>query len=125
MEDQTLQTASSAEETTTNQHVKPNRQEHRQAYGTAKTENLRTSNFWRILQPAIVLIFATALFIVPLLILIPLLSNSLQALNTPNQAEAQLLWVWITMIVLELALCTTIACWIFKTFFSQQESYHH
>jgi hypothetical protein len=99
--------------------------EHRQAYGTAKTENLRTSGLWRILLPTAVVLFALSLFIVPLLILIPLLANSIAAIGSGNQNEGQLLWVWITMIVLEMAVCVVIARWAFKVFFSQATSYQH
>jgi hypothetical protein len=100
-------------------------EEHRQVYGTAKTENLRTSDLWRILLPTVVVIFALSLFVVPLMILIPLLTNSITAIGGGNQSEAQLLWVWITMIVLEMALCVIIARWLFKVFFSQTISYQH
>jgi hypothetical protein len=103
----------------------PAAQEHRQAYGTAKTENLRTSGLWRILLPTIVGLFALSLFVVPLLILIPLLTNSITAINGGDPHEAQLLWVWITMIVLEMAVCVVIARWAFKVFFSQATSYRH
>jgi hypothetical protein len=99
--------------------------EHRQVYGTAKTENLRTWGLWRVLLPTIVTIFALALFVVPLLILIPLLTNSITAFGTGDQGETQLLWVWITMIVLEMALCVIIAHWIFRVFFSQAINYGH
>ena len=99
--------------------------EHREVYGTAKTENLRTSGLWRVLLPTIVTIFALALFVVPLLILIPLLTNSITAIGTGDQSEVQLLWVWITMIVLEMALCVIIARWIFRVFFSQAINYQH
>ena len=99
--------------------------EHRQAYGTAKTENLRTSGLWRILLPTAVVLFALSLFVVPLLILIPLLANSIAAIGVGNQNEAQLLWVWITMIVLEMAVCVVIARWAFRVFFSQATSYQH
>ncbi len=99
--------------------------EHRQAYGTAKTENLRTFGLWRILLPAVVGISALSLFVVPLLILIPLLTNSITAITSGDPTGAQLLWVWITMIVLEMALCVVIARWAFKVFFSQATSYQH
>jgi NADH:ubiquinone oxidoreductase subunit 5 (subunit L)/multisubunit Na+/H+ antiporter MnhA subunit len=100
--------------------------EHRQAYGTAKTENLRTSDLWRILLPTFVILCGLALIVVPLVILIPLLSNSIAAIGDVKQSsEAQLLWVWITMIVLEMALCAVIARWIFSVFFSQKTSYQH
>ena len=126
--DKTISSSSiSAQEpkNTTSEQLATATQEHRQAYGTAKTENLRTSDLWRILLPTVVVIFALSLFIVPLLILIPLLSNSLAALSAGNQNEAQLLWVWITMIVLEMSVCVVIARWAFKVFFSQATSYHH
>ena len=100
-------------------------QEHRQAYGTAKTENLRTSDLWRFLLPTIVGLFALSLFIVPLLILIPLLTNSITAIGSGDTGEAQLLWIWITMIVLEMAVCSLIARWAFKVFFSQATNYQH
>jgi hypothetical protein len=102
--------------------------EHRQAYGTAKTENLRTSDLWRFLLPTVVVLSAVTLFVVPLVILIPLLFNSLAAIGgskPSDQSEAQLLWVWITMIVLEMAVCVVIARWAFRVFFSQATSYRH
>ena len=99
--------------------------EQRQAYGTAKTENLRTSDWWRILLPAFVVISVLALFVVPLVILIPLLSNSIAAIRDGNQGEAQLLWIWITMIVLEMAVCVLIARWARRVFFNQTTSYQH
>jgi hypothetical protein len=70
-------------------------------------------------------LFALSLFVVPLLILIPLLANSIAAIGVGNQNEAQLLWVWITMIVLEMAVCVIIARWAFRVFFSQATSYQH
>lgn len=100
-------------------------QEHRQAYGTAKTENLRTSDVWRILLPTFVVLSALALFVIPLLILIPLLTNSLAAIRGGDPNEAQLLWVWITMIVFEISVCGIIARWIFRVFFSHTRSYQH
>ncbi len=51
--------------------------EHRQAYGTAKTENLRDSGLWRIILPAFVALLCIALLAVPLIILIPLFVRSL------------------------------------------------
>ncbi len=99
--------------------------EHRQAYGTAKTENLRTLGLWRIFLPTVVGLSALSLFVVPLLILIPLLTNSITAIAGGDPIGAQLLWVWITMIVLEMALCVVIARWAFKVFFSQATSYQH
>jgi len=98
--------------------------EHRQAYGTAKTENLRDSGLWRILLPAAVVIFCLALLAIPLIILIWLLSNALLALGTGNQGEAQLTWVWIVMIVVIVGLVAVIIRGLFNTFMTQAGNYH-
>ncbi len=97
--------------------------EHRQAYGTAKTENLRDSGLWRILLPALVIICCIALVAVPLLILIPLLGNSINATSSGNASEAQLLWVWITMIVLDVAIAGFIIWGLCKVFLTQAGNY--
>ena len=97
--------------------------EHRQAYGTAKTENLRDSGLWRIILPALIIIFCLTLLAVPLLILIPLLSNSINAIGSANTGEAQLLWVWITMIVLEVAVAAVIIWGLCKVFLTQAGNY--
>jgi hypothetical protein len=124
--DETLSSSTiSAEEQKNAAPEQPATQEHRQAYGTARTENLRTSGLWRILLPTVVGLFALSLFVVPLLILIPLLTNSITAISGGDPQEAQLLWVWITMIILEMAVCVVIARWAFKVFFSQATSYRH
>lgn len=92
----------------------------RQAYGTAKTENLKDSGLWRILLPAVVVICCVSLFVIPLIILIPLLFNSI---TTTNAKEAQLIWVWITMIVIEMSLFVLIARGILKIFLTQAGNY--
>ncbi|GCE20426.1 hypothetical protein [Dictyobacter kobayashii] len=97
--------------------------EHRQAYGTAKTENLRDSGIWRVLLPAVVIISCAALLIIPLIILIPLLYNSIHALSTNDVKESQLIWVWITMIVVELGLFFLISRGIIKVFLTQAGNY--
>lgn len=43
--------------------------EHRQALGSAKTENLRDSGWWRIVLPAFVIVCCVALLALPLYIL--------------------------------------------------------
>src|SRR5207247_5869125 len=50
--------------------------EHREAYGTAKTENLRDSGWWRILLPGFVVLCCLAVLAIPLIILALLLRNS-------------------------------------------------
>src|SRR5690242_17135419 len=64
--------------------------EHRQVYGTAKTENLRDSGAWRIILPIFVILLCLALLAVPLIILIPLFVNSL---NVTAQTHG-LVWLW-------------------------------
>src|SRR6476660_2787 len=90
--------------------------ERRQAYGTAKTENLRDSGLWRIILPAAAIIFCAILFVIPLGILIPLLINSIQALHKPVAAEGQLIWLWLTMIVIEIGTAYIIARGILRIF---------
>ncbi len=97
--------------------------EHRQAYGTAKTENLRDSGLWRIIIPAAIFVFCLTLFVIPLLILVPLLLNSVDGIVHNNPAEGQLLWIWITMIVLEIFVWAVIVRWGVKTFFTQAGNY--
>jgi hypothetical protein len=93
--------------------------EHRQAYGTAKTENLRTSNAWRVLLPGAVILGCIALIAVPLLILVPLLVNSLD----PSSHTYGLLWLWISMIVLELAVAALVIWGLTKIFLTQAGNY--
>ncbi len=99
--------------------------EHRQVYGTAKTENLRDSGLWRIILPALVGLFCLTLFVVPLLILIPLLINSIMGIIHHDQQEAQLLWIWITMIVIEVGIWIIIAYGLLKAFLTQAGNYAH
>jgi len=99
--------------------------EQRQAYGTAKTENLRDNGLWRLIIPAIVVIFGLALIAIPLIILIPLLAGSLN----PNAAQntvvhAHLVWVWIVMILMEMGLVALIIWGIFRIFLTQAGNYH-
>ena len=93
--------------------------EHRQAYGTAKTENLRDSGLWRYLLPAFVIACCVALLAVPLLILIPLLVNSLNA----SSHTYGLLWLWITMIVLEVGVAALVILGLTKIFLTQAGNY--
>ncbi len=103
--------------------IKPPVVEHRQVYGTAKTENLRDSGAWRWLIPVVAVVLCAALFVVPLLILIPLLYNSIVAISAGPQQEAQLLWLWIVMIILEIAIAIVIARGILKIFVTQAGNY--
>jgi hypothetical protein len=93
--------------------------EHRQAYGTAKTENLRDSGLWRIILPAFVALVCIALLAVPLIILIPLFVRSLDA-TAPTHS---LSWLWIVMIILELGVAVVIARGLIKIFMTQAGNY--
>ncbi|HZT99610.1 MAG TPA: hypothetical protein VFA10_08130 [Ktedonobacteraceae bacterium] len=92
--------------------------EHRQAYGTAKTENLRDSGAWRFVLPAFVVLLCLALLAIPLLILGPLLYGSL----APQQ-HVQLTWVWIVMILLEVGTAAVIIWGLVKIFMTQAGNY--
>lgn len=115
----------SAETTTPAQPSSASKEtEHREAYGTAKTENLRDSGLWRVILPTMVIIFCLALFIIPLIILVPLLVNSIDGFRTGN-GEAQLLWVWITMIVIEVSVGILVARGLLRIFMTQAGNYSH
>ena len=115
------QTTASAQ--STNLPTQRAEREHRQVYGTAKTENLRDSGLWRIILPTAVGLFCVTLFVVPLLILVPLLINSIIGIINHDQQEAQLLWIWITMIVIEVAIWAVIAYGLLKAFLTQAGNY--
>ncbi len=93
--------------------------EHRQAYGTAKTENLRDSEAWRYLLPAAVILGCVAMLAIPLIILIPLFVGSLDV----NSHTHGLIWVWVTMIVLEVFLAVFIMRGLLKIFLTQAGNY--
>ena len=79
--------------------------EHRQAYGTAKTENLRDSGLWRILLPGFVLLCCLAVLAIPIIILALLLHNS-----------PSFVWAWITMLVIEVVIAAIIIRGLWKIF---------
>lgn len=97
--------------------------EHRQAYGTAKTENLRDSGMWRIFLPLVVLGGVIALVILPLVFLVPLLLKSFDPANPANAQGTPLTWLWIVMILLILGLAILIMRGLLKVFFTQAGNY--
>ena len=100
-------------------------QEHRKAYGTAKTENLRDSGAWRILLPAFVVLCCLAILAIPLIILVPLLYNSLDPRAASNSvAHVQLVWVWIVMAIIEVGLAVVIGYGLLRIFVTQAGNYH-
>ena len=97
--------------------------DHRQAYGTAKTENLRDSGFWRILVPGFVLVACVILLAFPLIILTPLLLHSLDPLAAANKLGKPETWIWIVMFLIELGIIAVIVRGLLKVFITQAENY--
>ena len=97
--------------------------EHREAYGTAKTENLRDSGWWRVLLPLVVLGGSLALIAIPLIFLIPLLVKSFDPTNPANVQGNPLTWLWIVMILLVIAVDAVIIRGLLKVFFTQAGNY--
>lgn len=97
--------------------------EHREAYGTAKTENLRDSGWWRVLLPLVVLAGSVALLAIPLIFLVPLLVKSFDPTNPANAQGHPLSWLWIVMIVLIVAIAAIIVRGLIKIFFTQAGNY--
>src|SRR5574340_101931 len=97
--------------------------EHRQAYGTAKTENLRDNGLWRIILPAFVVVCCLILLSFPLIILTPLFFNSLNANAAANIAHTPLTWIWIVMVIIELAIIIVVVRGLIKIFMTTMGSY--
>lgn len=97
--------------------------EQRQAYGTAKTENLRDSGVWRILLPAFVAACCLVLLAFPLIILIPLFANSLDPHAAANQLGKPLTWLWIVMAIIEVTIIAVIIRGLVKIFMTQAGNY--
>ncbi len=99
------------------------RQEVKQAYGTAKTENLRDSGLWRILLPGFVLLCCVALLAIPLIILTPLFINSLSSTAAANRIGEPITWVWIVMIIVVVAIAVTVIRGFIKIFMTSAGNY--
>jgi hypothetical protein len=97
--------------------------EHREAYGTAKTENLRDSGWWRVLLPLVVIAGCLALLAIPLVFLVPLLIKSFDPANPANAQGHPLTWLWIVMIALILVMDAVIIRGLLKVFFTQAGNY--
>ena len=97
--------------------------ESRQAYGTAKTENLQDSGLWRIVLPAFVILCCLAMLAIPLIILIPLFSNSLWAGAESNKAHISLTWLWIVLIILDVSIAAIAIRGLLKIFMTQSGNY--
>lgn len=100
------------------------KQEIKQAYGTAKTENLRDSGLWRILLPGFVLLCCLALLAIPLIILTPLFINSLSSTAAANKIGEPITWVWIVMIIVVLAIAFTVIRGLIRIFMTSAGNYN-
>ena len=97
--------------------------EHREAYGTAKTENLRDNGLWRILLPAFVVACCLILISFPLIILTPLFFKSLDSNAAANIAHTPLTWIWITMVLIEAVIIAIVIRGLIKIFMTTSGSY--
>jgi hypothetical protein len=97
--------------------------EHREAYGTAKTENLRDFGWWRFFWPLVVLACCVALVAIPLIFLVPLLIMSFNPQNPANQMGEPLTWLWIVMILLILSLDAIIIRGLSRALLAQAGNY--
>jgi len=88
--------------------------EHREAYGTAKTENLRDSGLWRILLPGFVVLCCLAVLAIPLVILALLLRNS------PG-----FVWTWIVMLIIEIGVAAILIRGFIRIFMTQAGNYRN
>ena len=102
MEEQTARAATAAVAST----------EHREAYGTAKTENLRDSGLWRLLLPGFIILSCLLLVGTPVIIL------TLLFVTTIQKGENNFLWLWAAMSVVELAVVGFIVWGLYKRFIS-------
>ncbi|MGB8344561.1 MAG: hypothetical protein WCD86_06735 [Ktedonobacteraceae bacterium] len=93
--------------------------EHREAYGTAKTENLRDSGAFRVILPGFVVLLCLALFAIPLIILVPLFVNSLDS----SAATHYVGWLFIVMAIIDLAVATLLIRGLLKIFMTQADNY--
>jgi len=97
--------------------------EHREAYGSAKTENLRDYGWWRILLPLVVLGGSLALLAIPLIFLVPLLARSFSPTYAANVQGTPLTWLWVVMILLIVTVDVVIIRGLLKIFFTQAGNY--
>jgi uncharacterized membrane protein YcjF (UPF0283 family) len=86
--------------------------EHRQAYGTAKTENLRDSGTWRYLLPGFVVLCCAAVLAIPVVILALLFHNA-----------PSFVWVWIVMLIIEVGIAVLIIRGLVRIFMTQAGNY--
>ena len=99
--------------------------EHREAYGTAKTEDLRDNGLWRIILPGFVLVCCLVLLSFPLIILTPLFLHSLDSKAAANLASIPLTWIWIAMVLIEVGIIVIIVRGLIKIFMTPAGNYRN
>ena len=99
--------------------------EQRQAYGTAKTEDLRDNGLWRILLPGFVLVCCLILISFPLIILTPLFFKSLDSNAAANLANIPLTWIWVTMVIIEVGIIAIVVRGLIKIFMTPTGNYRN
>lgn len=97
--------------------------ETRQAYGTARTENLRDSGLWRILIPGFVLVACVILLAFPLIILTPLFLHSLDPKAAANILQKPETWIWVVMFLVEIGIIAVVVRGLLKIFMTQAGNY--
>jgi hypothetical protein len=97
--------------------------EQRQAYGTAKTEDLHDNGLWRIILPGFVLGCCLVLLAFPLIILTPLFLHSLDSTAAANLANIPLTWIWITMVIIEVGIIAIVVRGLIKIFMTPSGNY--
>jgi hypothetical protein len=78
-----------------------------------------TNRTWRAFTTIVILAMGVSVVLVPLVLLIPLLVRGADPANT---TEHSLLWLWITMTVVEMALALFIIWSMFRTAFGIWQS---
>ncbi len=99
--------------------------EHREAYGTAKTEDLRDNGLWRIILPGFVLVCCLVLLAFPLIILTPLFLHSLDSNAAANLTHIPLTWIWITMVIIEVGIIVIAVRGLIKIFMTPAGNYRN
>lgn len=97
--------------------------ETRQAYGTARTENLRDSGLWRILIPGFVIAACVILLAFPLIILTPLFLHSLDPKAAANVLQKPETWIWIVIFLVEIGIIAVVVRGLLKIFMTQAGNY--
>ncbi len=78
---------------------------------------------WRTFTMIVVLALGISVVLVPLILLIPLLIRALDPSNPTYATEHPLLWLWITMTIIEMGLASFIIWTLFRTVLGLWQSF--